>query len=261
MANKSTMVLVAVPAQHFRMVAQQLKQINFTGHLVICCKGIEQGSLKLMSEIASEVIPEALVAILSGPNFAHEIAANLPAAATIAASNLELAQLLANKFSGSHFRVYSSNDMISSQICGAAKNVLAIACGISIGKNFGENARAALITRGIAEIKRLAIAKGGDLKTIMGLSGVGDIILTCNSPRSRNTSVGIELAHGKKLANILKDRITVAEGIHTAKSITDLAKVLKINMPIAEAINDILYNEGNVDKMINDLLSRPLSDE
>jgi glycerol-3-phosphate dehydrogenase (NAD(P)+) len=261
LAKHAEILIIAIPAQHIREVLANFSYDNFNKTIIICSKGVEQNSLKLMSEVVSEILPAAKVAILSGPNFAHEVASNFPSAATIAASDLTLANFIADKLNNEMFRIYTSDDIISTQICGAAKNVLAIACGIVMGKKFGENAKAALITRGIAEIGRLSIAKGGNIKTMLGLGGIGDIMLTCNSAKSRNTSLGIELAQGANLEDIIKKRHTVAEGVTSAASIRLMANKLNISMPIIEAVAKILFEKKDINQIIEELLKRPSSNE
>jgi len=199
------------------------------------------------------------LAILSGPNFAHEAAQGLPTATTIACEDEALASRIIYCIGGKYFRPYHTDDMIGTQIGGAVKNVIAIACGIALGRGFGENTRAALITRGLAEITRLCIAKGGRQETLMGLSGIGDLVLTCTSEASRNMSLGIEL--GKQNQSI-KETIEfwqkrLAEGIATSDSVTELAKKIGISMPICKTVRDILYDKADITSSIQSLMGRP----
>lgn len=249
-------LLLVVPAQNLHDICNEMKSaaIGKNIPLVICCKGIEQGSLRLMSEVVADILPNP-IAILSGPNFAAEIAMGLPACATIACEDEKLGMQLTEMLGSPFFRTYFSPDIIGAQVGGAVKNVLAIACGIAIGKGLGENARAALVTRGMTEIIRLCLAKGGKMETLMGLSGIGDIMLTCGSRASRNMSLGLALGQGGTMASS-KGKVT--EGVATAQSVTELAAKLGVEMPIAKAVNDILYNGANIDSTVKNLLQRPL---
>ena len=251
-------LLLVVPAQVLREFCQQLMGlIPTTMPLIICCKGIEQGSLMLMSEVVESILPANPIAVLSGPNFADEVAKGLPAATTLACTSEALSEELVFAFQCSTFRPYISFDTIGSQIGGAVKNVLAIACGIAEGKKFGENAKAALITRGLAEITRLCVAKGGRAETLIGLSGIGDIMLTCGSIKSRNMSLGFELGAGRRLSEILAERQAVTEGVATAESVVGLAEQLDVDMPICFAVNAILHQGADIDNTIKYLLHRP----
>jgi glycerol-3-phosphate dehydrogenase (NAD(P)+) len=254
---KNDILLLVVPAQSLREVCNNLKKsgIEKSVPLIICCKGIEQQSYKLMSEVVAEILPDNPIAVLSGPNFASEVAKGLPACTTLACTNEELGIELVNIIGSALFRVYFSNDVIGAQIGGAVKNVIAIACGIAIGRGLGENAGAALVTRGMAEISRLCEAKGGKLATLMGLSGIGDIMLTCGSLSSRNMSLGYALGKGEKKPEKL------AEGVATAESVAGLAAKLKIDMPICIAINDILHHSVDIDLTIKTLMHRPFAAE
>ena len=244
-------IFIAVEAQKFREVISKHKFSPQTV-LIICSKGIEQGSLKLLGEIVEEILPRNEYAILSGPNFADELEKGLPAATTIACKSEKTGDRIIKDLAKPHFRLYLTNDVIATQVGGAVKNVIAIASGIAIGKGLGENARAAIITRGIAEISRLVEALGGQTETLMGLGGFGDMILTCTSIKSRNTSFGAAL--GKGVENVNNG---VIEGYYTAKSVSELAKKLKIEMPICFMVHEILYNDKDINEAINDLLKRP----
>ncbi len=255
-------IMLVMPAQYVRKMAGRLSAfLNPDIPIVCCAKGIEGESGLLMSEIILKTLPNNPLAILSGPTFSNDVALNLPTAVTLACNNQDLCQRIASTLASPYFRVYRSNDLIGAQIGGAVKNVLAIACGILEGRAMGYNARAALITRGLAEISRLALAKGAKSRTLMGLSGLGDLILTCSTRQSRNFSLGISLGEGKKLKQIISETNTVAEGVYTANSISKLSRKLNIDMPICNSVNSILNAEHNIDKKIDELLRRPLISE
>jgi len=255
-------VLMVAPAQHIRAVCQSVKD-EWPADLpmVICAKGIENKTEKLMSEVVAEVLPQAPLAVLSGPSFAAEVARKCPTAVTLAAETQELAVSLTDALASPLFRIYRSTDVVGAQIGGAVKNVLAIACGIAQGKDMGDNARAFLITRGLAEITRIGLAKGAQMETLMGLSGIGDLTLTCSAMQSRNFSLGFALGKGKSLDQILGGRNAVTEGVHTAASVTDLGASLDVDLPICIAINEILNNGAEISKTITGLLDRPPRDE
>ena len=254
--------VMVVPAQFVRNVCSSLAPIWRDGlPMLICSKGIEQNTGSLMSEVVSATLPNAVIGVLSGPTFAGEAAKGLPTSVTIACEDETVGKSLVQAFGTKTFRPYYSPDVIGSQVGGAVKNVMAIAAGIVEGKELGDNTRAALITRGLAEIVRLARRLGGKETTLMGMSGIGDLLLTANSMQSRNFTVGVELGKGKKLSEIMAGKRSVAEGVFTAKAVTDLAKKINIEMPICSAINDILNHEADVDEKINALLSRPFREE
>lgn len=261
-ACKADMLLLAIPAQNLRAVCIAIADhIDTHIPLVICCKGIEKGSLALMTEVVRTVMPANPVAVLSGPNFADEAARALPTATAIACEDAALGESIIYALGGKYFRPYLNDDLIGTQIGGAVKNVIAIACGISMGKNLGENTRAAIITRSIAEISRLSVAKGGKQTTLMGLSGMGDLILTCNSIKSRNFSFGIALGRGKSAEEIMGQRKGVVEGVATAESVTELASKIGVLMPICNAICGVVTGKLNVDVAIEELLDRPFGQE
>ena len=247
-------LIIAIPAQNIRNLCIDLKKLNLPDNkiLLICSKGIEQKSLNLMSETVKEILPMTQVAVLSGPNFAREVAMDLPTITTIASSDIKLSEMLAKSLSNINFRIYPSDDVIAVQIIGAAKNVLAIATGITIGKKLGENAKASIISRGVFEINALSLAMGGRYDAILSPAGLGDIHLTCSSSTSRNTSMGIAIAQGTVANNAL------AEGFYSAESINALAKKLNIEMPICSAIYKIMYEKFDVDFIINELLRRDI---
>jgi glycerol-3-phosphate dehydrogenase (NAD(P)+) len=254
--------LLAVPAQSVRGVAGMLNGIlSVDACIVICAKGIEQGSGALLSEVVAETLPGNPVAVLSGPTFASEVARGLPAAVTIASVDRPVAADLVETLGSQTFRPYASDDVIGAEIGGAVKNVIAIACGITEGRRLGENARAALITRGLAEITRLCVAKGGRAETMAGLSGLGDLILTCTSPTSRNYALGVSLGRGETLADALAARRTVVEGVATAAAVAALAARLRVETPIASAVAAVLHRGADIDTTIAALLSRPFRAE
>ena len=255
-------VLLAAPAQHFRRTVGPLAgQIAPSTPLVICSKGIEQETLALMSEAVSSLFAANPIMVLSGPTFASDVAAGLPTAVTLAAYDIDAAQQIANCLSSERFRPYSGDDVIGAQIGGAIKNVLAIACGIADGCGFGDNARAALITRGLTELTRLCLAKGGRAETMMGLSGMGDLVLTCTGTQSRNYSLGLAIGQGRTLADILEERNSVAEGVFTASAAVALADKLDVDMPITAAVDAVLNRDADIDDVIGALLARPLKTE
>lgn len=251
--------LVVTPAQHMRAVLSGLPARGRP--LVLCAKGIEEGSGQLMHEVAREVAPDAPLAILSGPTFAHEVAAGLPTAITLAAEDQALRERLAARIARPWFRPYLSADVAGAEVGGAVKNVLAIACGVVEGRKLGQNARAALISRGFAEMTRFGIAKGARPETLAGLSGLGDLVLTCSSVSSRNFSLGIGIGEGIAPAELLADRRTVAEGAFTAPVLNRAAAEAGVDMPIVAAVCALLAGEAGVDEVVERLLSRPLRAE
>ena len=255
-------VVMAVPAQFMRSMCKQLAPyLDPSVPVLICSKGIEQDTGALMSEVVATELPSNKIAILSGPTFAGETASGTPTSVTIACKDKDIGEALVKAFGTKTFRPYYSDDVIGAQIGGAVKNVLAIAAGIVEGKSLGDNTRAALITRGLAEIVRLAKAKGGAAATLMGMSGIGDLLLTANSHQSRNYTVGVELGKGKTLHEIMDGRRSVAEGVFTARAVTKLAQNIGVEMPICEAVDKVLNEGANVDEMILSLLSRPFKTE
>jgi len=254
-------VLLATPTQFIRSALMELKSHLPSGVPVVsCAKGIEISTGKLLSEVAAEIIPEAPYGVLSGPTFAYEVARGLPTAVTFAVRS-DKAEQWAQALSSKTFRPYLSGDVTGAEISGALKNVIAIACGIVEGKSLGENAKAAVMTRGMAEIKRLGLKRGAEADSFLGLSGLGDLTLTCNSMASRNYSLGVMLGQGRKLANIMAERNTVAEGVTTAKAIAQNAHKLQVEMPICGAIDKVLHHEADINAVIQGLLSRDLKQE
>jgi glycerol-3-phosphate dehydrogenase (NAD(P)+) len=252
------LILMVPPAQHMRTVGAQVASAITPGTpLAICSKGIEISSLELMSEILASVAPGHPITVLSGPTFAAEVANNLPSAVTLACEDEDLALQIANAIGHSRFRPYLTDDVIGAQIGGAVKNVLAIAAGIVAGARLGDNTAALLITRGLAEIMRLCDYKGGRRETLVGLSGLGDLLLTCGSTQSRNMSLGKALGEGKTLEEVMSTRKSVAEGVHTAKAVARLAETQAIDMPICQAMDRVLHHGASVEEEIESLLSRP----
>lgn len=253
-------LLLVVPAQYLRNTLKSAGDLDGKT-LVLCGKGIEIETGELLSEIVREVSPKSKIAILTGPSFAKEIALGLPAAITIAADDIGTARELSALLGSKTFRPYASSDVIGAEVGGAVKNVLAIACGIIAGKKWGDSARAALLTRGLGEMMRLALALGGKRETLMGMCGLGDLVLTATSMQSRNFSLGYALGEGKTLEEILSARTAVTEGVYTARAVMKLVQKLKIDLPVMTAIYGILHEGKKVDDAINDLLSRPFGDE
>jgi len=251
--------LVVTPAQHMRAVLGRSPCPNMP--LVLCSKGIEESSGKLLHEVAREVCPTSPVAVLSGPTFAHEVAAGLPTAVTLACEDRELGEALRERINLQHFRTYFTDDVAGAEIGGAVKNVLAIACGVAEGKQLGQNARAALIARGFAEMIRFGVALGGRRETLAGLSGLGDLVLTCSSTSSRNFSLGKAIGEGGKVSDLMKDRRTVAEGAHTAPVLNRIAVERDIDMPLVAAVADLISGKIDIDELLGTMLSRPPRDE
>jgi len=257
-ATAADTVLLATPAQHLRAIAGTLAPaLPPRIPAVICAKGIELESGLLMSEVVRETLPEVPLAVLSGPTFAAEVAREQPAAVTLACGDAEIGKALVAALGTRYFRPYLSEDVTACEIGGAVKNVLAVASGIVIGRGLGENARAALVTRGLAEMVRLGVAKGAQAVSMMGLCGFGDLLLTCTSTQSRNMSLGIRLGEGEALGDVLGRRTTVAEGVFTAAPVVSLAKRMGVEMPICEAVDRVLNHGANIDEAIAGLLDRP----
>ncbi len=261
-------VLIVVPSQAMRAICAQLRSLLKAGTIcVVCAKGIEHESGKLMADIVAEELPEADLAVLSGPTFAAEVAANMPSAVTIASADSSgdnsggIAGQIALALTTPTFRPYISDDVTGVEIGGAVKNVLAIACGIALGMGLGSNTRAALITRGLEEIKRLSEALGGRRDTVTGLAGLGDLTLTCSSEQSRNFSFGLGLGQGKTVETLLSNRKSVVEGFANAVSVTDLARRLGVEMPISEAVRQITHNNASIPETMTGLMTRPLKAE
>lgn len=260
-AAEADAMLVVVPAQASRDVLSKASSTIKPGTpLITCAKGIERGTRKFMTEVIVECVPQAVPAILSGPSFAADVARGLPTAVTLAAPNEETASALAQALGSPSFRPYHATDIRGVEIGGAAKNVFAIAAGIVAGRGLGDSAAAALTTRGFAELVRFGTAHGARTETMMGLSGLGDLILTCSSSQSRNFSLGVALGRGKSPLEAL-GASKLAEGAYTASVLTDMARARKVEMPIAEAVTRILDGNTSVDEAIEHLLARPIRAE
>jgi glycerol-3-phosphate dehydrogenase (NAD(P)+) len=259
------LLLFVVPTQVLRRVlVDAVPHISPASIIVSASKGIEVGSLKLVSQLYHESLPEALYrrfAVLSGPSFAREVAMEMPTAVVAAASDPLVAKGVQDIFNCRFFRVYTNSDLVGVELGGAVKNVIAIAAGIADGLGFGSNTRAALITRGLAEISRLGLALGARSETFAGLAGMGDLVLTCTGDLSRNRSVGIQLGQGRTLAEILSEMRMVAEGVKTTESTCLLAWKLGVDMPIAFKVNEILYNDRPARDAVIELMSRDLKAE
>jgi glycerol-3-phosphate dehydrogenase (NAD(P)+) len=256
------LLLNVTPAQYLRGSLRAFAPHARAGvPMLLCAKGVEQGSLKLMTEVLAETLPVVTAAVLSGPSFAGEVARGLPTAVTLACADEALGREIARAIATPSFRPYVATDMIGAEVGGAIKNVLAIACGVVEGRGLGRSAHAALITRGFAEMTRLAVALGGEAETVAGLCGLGDLVLTCSSPQSRNMSVGLALGRGETLEQALAGKLSVAEGVASAPAVRQLAAKLGVETPISEAVAAILAGEVAVDDAIAGLLSRPLKTE
>ena len=247
--------LVVTPAQHMRAVLSRSPCPKMP--LILCSKGIEEGSGKMLHEVAREICPTSPVAVLSGPTFAHEVAAGLPTAVTLACQDVALGDALRDRIAQPAFRVYRSDDVAGAEIGGAVKNVLAIACGVVEGRGLGQNARAALIARGFAEMTRFGLAMGARRETLTGLSGLGDLVLTCSSTSSRNFSLGKAIGEGRDPVVIMADRRTVAEGAYTAPVLHRIAEDKGIDMPIVAAVDALLKKMIGVDAVLEMLMARP----
>jgi glycerol-3-phosphate dehydrogenase (NAD(P)+) len=252
-------LLVVTPAQHTRAVLANLPRLSAA--LILCAKGMEEATTKLMHDVAREEQPDCPIAVLSGPTFAHEVAAGLPAAVTLAVEDRACGERLRGRLALPWFRPYLSDDVVGAEIGGAVKNVLAIACGVVEGRRLGLNARAALISRGFAEMTRFGLARGARAETLAGLSGLGDLVLTCSSTSSRNFSLGKGLGEGRPAEALLSDRRTVAEGAHTAPVLNRAAREAGVDMPIVAAVCALLAGEASVDEVVERLLARPLRAE
>ena len=250
-------IIAVVPTSSLRDVTKQITRAGCRAPLVLACKGFEAGSGKLPYEVCSETLsPDAAIGVLSGPSFAQEVAKGLPAALTLAAFNGEFAGHAARELNSPRLRVYSGTDVIGVALGGALKNVMAIAAGISDGMGLGFNARAALITRGLAEISRLGQHLGGRTETFMGLTGLGDLVLTTTGDLSRNRQVGLQLAQGEKLSSILERLGHIAEGVYSAREAAARATALKVDMPITQAVCDVLEERASAREALERLLSR-----
>jgi len=256
------LVLAVPPAQFMRSTLTAFQPHARPGApILLCSKGIERGSLKLMTQVLAETIPDAPAAVLSGPSFAADVSRGLPTAVTLACEDAALGEALMSTLSAPGFRPYLATDLIGAEVGGAIKNVLAIACGLSEGRGLGKSAHAALITRGFAEMTRLGVALGAEPQTVAGLCGLGDLVLTCSSPQSRNMSLGLALGQGQTIEQALAGKRSVAEGYESAPAVRELAARAGVEMPICEGVAALLAGEVTVDGLIDALLSRPLKSE
>lgn len=255
--NDADLLIIAAPLVGLRATLCQLRESGPLRPLIWVCKGFEPGTGKLPHQVVEEELGNAVPSgVLTGPSFAEEVAQGLPTAATLASRDAEFARRMAAELHGGRLRIYANDDLVGAEIGGAVKNVMAIAAGISDGLGFGHNARAALMTRGLAEIARLGVALGGQPSTFMGLAGMGDLILTCTGDLSRNRRVGLALAAGKPLAQILEELGHVAEGVSTAREAAQLAEKLGVEMPITQAVDAILHRGEPALEAVEKLLSR-----
>ena len=259
------LLLVVVPSQFFRDILSELSPfLSSSTPLVVGTKGVENQTLMTMSQVLKSVAPEAwnnAFACLSGPSFAREVCCKHPTAVTLASKDKQLATYLQEIFSTDYFRVYTTHDVVGVELGGALKNVIAIAAGASDGLGFGYNARAALITRGLAEITRLGVSMGAQPATFAGLAGMGDLVLTCTGDLSRNRSVGLKIAKGIPLAEIISGMNMVAEGIKTSQAAYNLSKKMNVEMPVATEVYRIIYEEKNPQEAVRDLMGRQLREE
>ena len=256
------LVILAPPAQCMRSICEVFRPIwPSSTPLVLASKGIEDHSTLLMSEVVREYFPHNPILILSGPSFANDVAQNLPTALVLATETLSVSQKISSLLSSAHFRLYFSDDIVGVQIGGACKNIIAIACGIVEGLALGDNARAALVTRGLAEVSRLGCRMGAQLETFLGLSGAGDMILTSLSSQSRNHAFGLALGRGAPLAELLSSKKNLVEGVYTISGTVSLAKKNHIDMPLTFALYDLLNGCETLETLIDHLLSRPLKIE
>lgn len=259
-------IVMVVPSHVFRSVFQQITpELDDKVIVISATKGIENESLMTMSQVMEEELKKAgkksEVGVLTGPSFAKEVAAGLPTAVTVAARTMETAAFIQNLFFTERFRVYTSTDLIGQELGAALKNIIAVAAGISDGLGYGTNTRAALITRGLAEITRLGVKMGANPLTFSGLGGMGDLVLTCTGDLSRNRSVGLKLGQGKKLVDILAEMTMVAEGVKTTKSAMALAQREQVDMPILEQVYQVIYEDKDCQQAVHDLLTRDQKEE
>ena len=260
--SECEILFLVIPVQYLSAVLSKLKNSIDEKTIFVCCsKGLEMNSLKLPSQIVSSIFPRNKIAIISGPNFAAEIAKGLPAATTVASKQEEVAKKIATLIQSPTLRPYLSNDINGSQIAGALKNIYAIASGIVVGKKYGENAVASIISRSFAEITTVAKSMNAKKSTLAGLSGMGDLFLTCSSKESRNFSLGIDLAKGKTLNEIIQKKFSIAEGVFTVRALKKLADREKLDLPINEAVYRVLYRKKNIDLAIQELLNSPITKE
>lgn len=250
-------VVLAVPSVFTRSTAHKMKEFVAAGQRIVnVAKGIEESTLMTLSDIIEEEIPQADVAVLSGPSHAEEVGRGVPTTIVVGAKTEETATYLQNLFMNDVFRVYTSSDILGMELGGSLKNVVALAAGMADGLGYGDNTKAALITRGIAEISRLGVAMGGKAETFYGLTGIGDLIVTCASVHSRNRKAGVLIGQGKTMDEAMKEVKMVVEGVYSAKAAMGLAKKYQISMPIIEQVNMILFEDKPADEAVKDLMFR-----
>ena len=255
-------ILLVAPAQHLRATLKALAPSLKPGTPVaLCSKGFERGTLKPMTDVLAEEAPQASPAVLSGPSFASDVAKGLPTAVTLACPDRAIGDAWMRSIGRPHFRPYWSDDLIGAEAGGAIKNVLAIACGVCEGLQLGRSAHAALIARGFAEMTRLGVALGGRAETLAGLCGLGDLVLTCSSPQSRNMSFGMELGRGKSAGEILAARTSVTEGVETAPAIVELGQRLNVDLPICNVVLGMIDGKLSAREAVDLLLNRPMKGE
>lgn len=261
--SEAEMVILAIPAEFVRSVIKKLKNFSLSQKIVInVAKGIEKESLMLISEIIRQELGQLdKLCILSGPSHAEEVARNIPTAVVVASLNEEVAQKIQQELANENFRIYRSFDIVGLQLGGALKNIIAIAVGICDGLSLGANTKAALLTRGLAEIGRLGVQMGGSLSTFAGLAGMGDLVATCFSGYSRNRKAGEEIARGKKLREILKETEMVIEGINTVQSVIKLAERYDVEMPISREVYSVLFKNKDPHQAVRDLMVREMKEE
>jgi glycerol-3-phosphate dehydrogenase (NAD(P)+) len=256
------LAILAVPAPHAAEIAAAIGRTGAAPPvLVLAAKGFAQPGCRLLDDAIAERLPATRIAILSGPSFARDVARGLPTAVVLAARGAAAARDIAARLATPRLRIYASDDPAGVQVGGALKNVVAIACGIVAGRDLGESARAALLTRGLAEMARLATAFGGSRTTLMGLSGLGDLALTCASPQSRNHALGVGIGRGRRLAELLAGRRSVVEGVAAAAATRELVARFGLALPICSAVDDILHRDAAIDATIATLMARPLKEE
>ena len=260
--ESSNIIFLTTPVQYMTPILKKVKKIIRSNVIFVCCsKGIEMNTLKLPSQIVASYFPNHSIAVLSGPNFAEEVSRNMPTATLIASNKINISKKIASIVQTKLFRPYVSDDVVGSQIAGATKNVYAIACGVVEGKKFGKNAVASIISRSFAEVSRLNKSMRAKPETLSGLSGMGDLFLTCSSKKSRNFKLGLDLASGMSLSSIIKKNSSIAEGVFTARALKQMSLKKKLNLPIAETVYQILYRKKNIDHAIEELLNRPIGRE
>ncbi len=255
--NHAQIIILVIPSQYLRSVLKKIKKFSLKGRVFLSAtKGIEQKSLKRMSEIVIDELGRVDLAVLSGPNIAQEIARGKPAVSVVAAKNKKTAHFFQDLLMCENFRVYTNSDITGIELGGSLKNIIALACGISDGLGLGTNAKAALLTRGLLEICRLGVAMGAKKETFSGVSGLGDLVTTCTSPYSRNRFVGERIAQGKKVKNIVEKMQMIAEGVLTTKAAYQLSKKFQVEMPITKEIYNVLYKNKSPKKAVSDLMNR-----